>query len=312
MRSISYRAPAKIILSGEHSVVYGKPALVSGFNLHCTITLHAGKGKKKLDVHMQKIYDIVFAHLKKQTPKLEMKDFRLQISNEIPVGRGMGSSAALSVAFVAAILHFYTGKVPEKEVVNSLAYQAEKHFHGNPSGADNTACCYGGLIFYRKEFEFLKTISALNSKLPQNIERHLFLIDTGKAAESTAEMVRNVQKVYNTHPKETDQTLYALEKTTKRLVVSVIKEDPGMFRESIKENGKLLQKLKIISPRAEEALNRLRSFGVGKITGAGGLKNASGFILFYADNPEQLVHYMIKNSMNYYPFVQDYKGVYKA
>jgi mevalonate kinase len=138
------------------------------------------------------------------------------------------------------------------------------------------------------------------------------LIDTGKAAESTAEMVRNVQKVYNTHPKETDQTLYALEKTTKRLVVSVIKEDPGMFRESIKENGKLLQKLKIISPRAEEALNRLRSFGVGKITGAGGLKNASGFILFYADNPEQLVHYMIKNSMNYYPFVQDYKGVYKA
>jgi mevalonate kinase len=312
MRSISYRAPAKIILSGEHSVVYGKPALVSGFNLHCTITLHAGKGKKKPDVHMQKIYDIVFAHLKKQTPKLEMKDFRLQISNEIPVGRGMGSSAALSVAFVAAILHFYTGKVPEKEVVNSLAYQAEKHFHGNPSGADNTACCYGGLIFYRKEFEFLKTISALNSKLPQNIERHLFLIDTGKAAESTAEMVRNVQKVYNAYPKETDQTLYALEKTTKRLVVSVIKEDPGMFRESIKENGKLLQKLKIISPRAEEALNRLRSFGVGKITGAGGLKNASGFILFYADNPEQLVHYMIKNSMNYYPFVQDYKGVYKA
>jgi hypothetical protein len=126
MRSISYRAPAKIILSGEHSVVYGKPALVSGFNLHCTITLHAGKGKKKPDVHMQKIYDIVFAHLKKQTPKLEMKDFRLQISNEIPVGRGMGSSAALSVAFVAAILHFYTGKVPDKEVVNSLAYQAEK------------------------------------------------------------------------------------------------------------------------------------------------------------------------------------------
>lgn len=312
MRSVSYRAPAKIILSGEHSVVYGKPALVSGFNLHCTITLYAGKGKNKLDVSIQKIYDIVFAHLKKQTPKLEMKDFRLQISNEIPVGRGMGSSAALSVAFVAAILHFYTGKVPDKEVVNSLAYQAEKHFHGNPSGADNTACCYGGLIFYRKEFEFLKTISVLNSKLPQNIERHLFLIDTGKAAESTAEMVRNVQKIYNAYPKETDQTLYALEKTTKRLVVSVIKEDPGMFRESIKENGKLLQKLKIISPRAEEALNRLRSFGVGKITGAGGLKNGSGFILFYADNPEQLVHYMIKNSMNYYPFVQDYKGVYKA
>lgn len=309
MKSIAYRAPAKIILSGEHSVVYGKPALVSGFGLYCTMTIHPGKGKKKLDEHIQKVHDIVFDYLHKLNPQLQRKDFRLQISNEIPVGRGMGSSAALSVAFIAALLHFYSGKPAEKEVINSLAYQAEKHFHGNPSGADNTACTYGGLIFYRKEFEFLKTISALNSKLPQNIEEHLFLIDTGKAGESTAEMVRNVQKLYNSKPKATDQLLYSLEKLTKRLVVSVIKEDKNMFRESIMENGKLLRKLGITSEKADGILNILKSFGVGKITGGGGVEKGSGFILFYADRPEELIKYLIKKSIHYYPFTQDYKGV---
>ena len=228
------------------------------------------------------------------------------------MGRGLGSSAALSVAFVACLLHFYTGNPAEKDLINSLAYQAEKHFHGNPSGADNTACTYGGLIFFRKEFEFLKTISALNCKLPANIEEHLFLIDTGKPAESTAEMVRNVGKLYNGKPKETDQTMYNIEKITKRLVVSVIKEDKGMFRDGIKENGKLLKQLGIVSTKTDAILNSLKSFGVGKITGAGGQKNGSGFILFYADNPEKLKAYMIKNSFNYYPFTQDYKGVHQS
>ena len=51
----------------------------------------------------------------------------------------MGSSAAFCVASVAALLHFYTGKQYEKQVINSLAYQCEKYFHGMPSGVDVSA-----------------------------------------------------------------------------------------------------------------------------------------------------------------------------
>lgn len=308
MKAYSYRAPAKVILSGEHAVVYGKPALVSGLGLYCTITIHTGKGKKSLDKHLQTIHDLVLTYLQKKSP-VTKKDFRLQIKNEIPVGRGLGSSAALSVAFIAALLHFYTGQEAEKELINSLAYQAEKHFHGNPSGADNTACCFGGLIYYRKEFEFLKTISALNSKLPKKFEEHLFLIDTGKPAESTAEMVKQVSQLYNKNPKGTDLTIYSIEKATKRLVVSVIKEDSEMFRASIQENGKLLMKLGVVPDRAARMLQSLQKYGVGKITGAGGSTTGGGFILFYATQPDELIEYFNKKEIVYYPFVQDYKGV---
>ena len=64
-----------------------------------------------------------------------------------------------------------------------------------------------------------------------------------------------------------------------------------------------------MSPKAESILNTLKSFGVGKVTGGGGSEKGSGFLLFYADQPEKLIKYLIKKSIHYYPFTQDYKGV---
>src|SRR3989338_2438064 len=153
---ISYSAPGKIILSGEHSVVYGKPALVTAVNLRLTVTINEGKPQIKD----------------------KKKSFNYYYKSDIPIGRGMGSSAAFCVATAAALLHFYTGREYDKQIINSLAYQGETYFHGMPSGVDVSASCFGGLIFYRKEFEFLKNISSLNFKIPKRIQDQLILIDS--------------------------------------------------------------------------------------------------------------------------------------
>jgi mevalonate kinase len=309
MKRITYRAPAKVILSGEHAVVYGKPALISGFALYSEVSVEEHDTMSVPHVACTHVDTIVKNYLKKKKLKFTERPFKVMFSMHIPLGRGLGSSASLAVSLAAALYEFYTGEEPEKDVVNSLAYQAEKEFHGKPSGADNTACCYGGLIFFRKEFEFLKTISALNFKLPETFEQRLFLIDTGKPAEGTLEMVRGVGKLYNESPEDTDAILTKIEKVTKRMVVAIVKEDAAFFRSSIEENQQLLEQLGVVSSAASTLLEQLKPYGAGKITGAGGKAEGSGFMLFYSDQPEQLEAYLKEKEVSYYQLVQDYKGL---
>ena len=307
---ISYSAPGKIILSGEHSVVYGKPALVTAVNLRLTVTINEGKPQiKDKEIHeaVVKIEEIVLNYLQKQT-KVKKKSFNYYYKSDIPIGRGMGSSAAFCVATAAALLHFYTGREYDKQIINSLAYQGEKYFHGMPSGVDVRASCFGGLIFYRKEFEFLKNISSLNFKIPKRIQDQLILIDSGRPVESTAQMVKQVGKRYNDDPKFIETVLNTIEKLTKRMVVSIVKEDTDLFQETVKENQSELENLGIVSKQTKKLLKDIEPYGVGKVTGAGGQAEGSGLILFLVKDKPGLENYTKKNKLILLPFEQDFEG----
>lgn len=304
---ISYSAPGKIILSGEHAVVYGKPAFVTAVDLRLTVTVEEGeKGTKHQAV--DHIEDLVINYLNK-SKKVSKKAFSFEVSSDIPIGRGMGSSAAFCVATVAALLHFYSERQADKQIINSLAYQSEKFFHGMPSGVDVSASCFGGLIFYRKEFEFLKNISSLNFKMPVSFQKNLLLIDSGKPSEPTSDMVKMVGKRYNKMPKEMEHTLVQIEKITKRMVVSIVKEDLNMFAEAIHDNENQLVDFGIVSKETQKLLSTLSEYGVGKVTGAGGYKAGSGMILFLAQDMEKTVKYLKSQNIEYVPFKQDFDGV---
>lgn len=325
---ISYSAPAKVILSGEHVVVYGKPALVSTIDLRLKFSLfskssrirfgissnkilnqvqHDNKTEETIHFIAQKVKD----YLKNQKIEFEDKPFNFKIDSHIPIGRGLGSSAALAVASTAAFLNFYTKKEADKEIINNLAYQIEKYFHQNPSGVDNSTAYFGGLIFYRKEFEFLKNISRLNFKLSKKIKERLFLIDSSKPKETTAQMVNLVGKFYNQKPKIIEKILNEIEKTTKRMVVSIVKKDAEFFKKCLTDNEKLLEDLGVVSKNTKKMLLELSKFGVGKITGAGGGKDGSGFILFFVDDKEKLARFLKRKKINHYQFVPDYQGLKK-
>lgn len=307
---ITYSAPAKIILSGEHGVVYGKPALVSAIDMRLEFSIHEGTDEfQKIDEVIRVIHEVVIEYLHKQKISISKKTFSYEINSHIPVGRGMGSSAAFSVAGVAALLHFYSGQEHDSQTINQLAYQCEKKFHGNPSGVDNSTSCFGGLVFYRKEFEFLKHVSSLNFKISENIHSHLFLIDTGKPIESTAQMVSQVGKNYNQNPQKMEQLFNQMEKITKRMVVSIVKEDAQMFADCIQDNQKVLEEIGIVSDSSKKLIHDLNPFGKGKITGAGGKEEGSGFILFMAKDLKGLKEYLQQEKITYYKFTQDFEGV---
>lgn len=318
---ITYSAPGKVILSGEHAVVYGKPALVSAINKRLTLSLFSPLEKNKNtkiknlndqdNENIKAIEVIVTKYLNKEKIKFKKKDYFFSVNSEIPIGQGLGSSAAFSVAAVSSLLEFYTEKQFSKEIINNLAYEGEKYFHKNPSGVDNSTSCFGGLVYYRKEFEFLKNISLLNIKIPKKIEDHLYLIDSGQPEESTKEMVEDVKEKYNKEPNLIEEIFNQIEKTTKRMVVSLIKEDESLFIDSLLNNQLYLEVLTVVSKKTKRLLEELAKFGVGKITGAGGRKKGSGFILFYAIKKKQLEDYLKEKNIIFFKFSQDYQGVKK-
>ncbi len=295
---ISYSAPAKVILSGEHAVVYGKPALVSAINLRLGFSLWEENVKIK-ERNILFISQKVKNYLKNQKIAFSDKPFKFKIESEIPIGRGLGSSAALSVAAVAAFLDFYTSRQFEKKIVDNLAFQVEKYFHQNPSGVDNAASCFGGLILYQKQISLKK----LDYKIPKEIEKKLFLIDSGKPKETTGEMVDFVGT------KTVEKILNKIEITTKKLGESIKEKNINLFKKCLFDNEKLLEELKVISEKTKKLLVDLSKFGVGKVTGAGGRKTDSGFILFFTEDKEKLEEFLKNKKLNYYQFIQDHQGL---
>ncbi|GIW63930.1 MAG: mevalonate kinase [Patescibacteria group bacterium] len=306
MKSVTYSAPGKIILSGEHAVVYGRPAIATAIDKRLTVTLRLSDTSRLSDKpdSWLVLENLVKRHLNlSQLPKIEVK-----IVSDILKKSGLGSSAAFASAGLACLLHLLTKKQPSLDLVNKLAFQAEKHFHKNPSGIDNSTVVYGGFVFYRKEFEFLKLVSNLSIKIPQSFQSRMFLIYTGKPKESTAEMVEFVGKLWNQQPQATEKIINEIEKVTKRIVISIVQENFKFFYDSVKANQRLLEELGVFSDYSKNLLSFLADYGVYKLVGAGGRHKGSGFVLFVAkyNNIESL---LVKKNLKFFPYKFSVSGL---
>jgi len=151
----------KTILFNEHFVVHGIPAIASAINQKTIATVepsdgegisliderNATKGYKeeKLDQQRESLERI----MKAVGISTTQKPIRLTLGGDLIAASGLGASAASCVAIARALSeHFNLGFSDEK--INSIAYEGEKGYHGTPSGIDNTAATYGGLIWFKK------------------------------------------------------------------------------------------------------------------------------------------------------------------
>ncbi len=288
MKKVTVSAPGKLHISGEHAVVYGKPTLIVATSLRMYVTLERGVLPLISEICASDRYvsAIVGQFEKKHAIKIE-RDIGLTISSGIPTRSGMGSSAALAVALSGALSVWHEHPWNAQEI-NELAYQAEKIKHENSSGGDPAVSTHGGIVWYRKELEFLKTLWLMSFKFPKKFAS-IVLINTGRE-ENTGDLVRYVSDIKRGNEAGFVRLLDAIEGVTKDITRSIHDEDESVFRLSIQKNEQLLEKMGVVSPSVIAFIRSIETVGgVAKISGAGGRKKGSGVVLSVHDDPKILI-----------------------
>src|SRR6266508_4830944 len=268
-------APGKIILFGEHAVVYGRPALaIPVTQVHADVdvsdssrvgiwidapdvNLHAELNTLPSDHPIASvIHNFLFLSRVSKFPNLEIK-----ISSTIPVASGLGSGAAVTVALTRALSSYLNYSVTD-EAVNAFTYEIEKLHHGTPSGIDNTVVTYAKPVYFVKD----QPIEIFKVGGPFTI----VIGDTGIQAP-TKESVGDVRKLW-----EADQpkweNIFAEVGDISFAARRVIEEGwIKMLGALMDENHALLQQMTVYSPELDKLVEAARKAGAlgAKLSGGG-------------------------------------------
>ena len=161
-KSVSASAPGKVILCGEHAVVYRRPAIaLPVFQERARAEVLPTPGQP-FTLHLPDVSETfaladapanqplaLVARLTLQALHVEPPQARLTIRSTIPVASGMGSSAAVATALVRALARYFGVTLPPADV-SALVYRGEELWHGTPSGIDNNVIAYGRPLWFQK------------------------------------------------------------------------------------------------------------------------------------------------------------------
>jgi len=268
----------KVILFGEHFVVYGLPAIVSalGSRTVATVERTGGPGfeladhrlespgyKKEKFAEQSASLENIFSAMgvdPRQTP------FRIMLGGDLVAASGVGASAASCVAIARALNDEFRLGLSEEEI-NAIGYEGEKGYHGTPSGIDNTAAVYGGVLRFRRDLQggppFFEPV-----RIRQTFE--IVEGDTGVTA-STQQVVGDVRRIREEQPEFFAGILLSYEKlvaAATRAIESSGMEELGRL---MNENLDLLRKIGVSSRELETLIEIAGANGAlgAKITGTG-------------------------------------------
>jgi len=183
---LSAHAPGKVILFGEHAVVYGRPAIAAPVTMvrataqiepappGSGLTLIAADLERRIALSTADVGDplAAAARLTLEHLGVGVPDAILTIRSDLPIASGLGSGAAVSTALVRALSGFLGHSLPPA-TVSSLVFEVEKIHHGTPSGIDNTVIAYEQLVYFVRGEP--PTIERLSVGVPFS----LLIADTG-------------------------------------------------------------------------------------------------------------------------------------
>jgi len=268
-------APGKIILFGEHAVVYGRSALaVPVTQVHADvevlsasrpgiwmdapdINLHAELNTLPSDHPIASvIHNFLFLARVSPFPNLDIK-----ITSTIPVASGLGSGAAVTVALVRALSSHFNHSMTYEEV-NAFTYEIEKLHHGTPSGIDNTVVTYAKPVYFIKG----QPIETFTVGQPFTIA----IGDTGSSAP-TKESVADVRRLWMNDKARWESVFDNIGEVvfTARRAIEAGKSE--ILGELMNENHALLQKLTVSSPQLDHLVEAARDAGAlgAKLSGGG-------------------------------------------
>jgi len=279
-------SPAKVILFGEHFVVGGNSAISMSIDLPTTVTVeHFTQNQvqvKSDDLEVEAVFSQdgklarssgenaettlrpVFQATAFTLKKLNKPEHGLKISvtSKVPIGMGLGSSAATAVGTVIGIATLHGSKISNDDVFEA-AYSLERMVHGHPSGVDQATVTYGGLISYRK--------GKVNDKLRVTKPPLMIIGNTGKR-RSTGEFVGRVTRLRETQPNEYGKIASEAQMIADKAAEWLATDQPEKLGALMNENQRLLESVGVSSPELETLISAARAAGAlgAKLTGGGG------------------------------------------
>lgn len=266
----------KVILFGEHFVVYGLPGIVSAIDSTDAEVKKAAKGINIRDERKtakgyseeKKLQQIESIERMLKAMGVDAKTgLDIWIGGSLPGFSGLGASAASSVAIARAIAQELSMQVSD-EKINQIAYEAEKAYAGNPSGIDNTAATYGGLMWFKKNTTGgPDTVERLHMRKPIEI----VIGSTGKVANTKA-MVEGVAERRKKNQAKYDQIFKQAESLAVAGRKSLEGGDLKKLGELMNENHRLLKDIGVSSKELDMLVDLVRKQGAfgAKVTGGGG------------------------------------------
>lgn len=291
MPAYTVSAPGKIILFGEHAVVYGQPAIavpLSQVRARAVVTANipaVQKGSERLTSQSTGLSAVIveapdislrttLADLPAQHPlaRAVLLVFEalgvsqppsciVRIRSTIPLASGLGSGAAVSVAVIRALSAFLGRPLP-LEQVSALAFEVEKIHHGTPSGIDNSVVAFNKPVFFQRgrPVEILK----------QPVPFHVLVADSG-IPSPTAAVVGDVRRAWQADPSDYDAQFTAIGDLSHQARLLIESGSPHSLGPLMFQNHALLSQLGVSSPQLDALVEAARDSGAlgAKLSGGG-------------------------------------------
>lgn len=294
--SISASAVAKLIIAGEHAVVYRRPALAVPIpditaTVQITATPHGHgcwleapdldqRGRVGIDAHplIDLMTDLLTAwHL--PTP-----DLTVAIHSTIPIASGMGSGAAVATALVRALAAWY-GKSLSRDELGAFVYRSEQRLHGTPSGIDNTVIAYDQPISFCRQAPLADGTTQPPRIVPLVIGAPITLVIADSGERSPTHLaVGGVRQRHEQATAHYDALFDAIGAVTLVAEQALAAGDAALLGAVCSQNHTLLQQIGVSTPTLDALVTAALHAGAygAKLSGAG-----VGGVMFAVCPPEQ-------------------------
>ncbi len=269
----------KTILFGEHFVVYGLPAIASALGSYTTAKV--GKGEPGSRLTLIDNRPETPGYKKKKKPEqdesmgkilsamnidLEKNPLKITLGGNLVAASGVGASAASCAAIARALSQYLNLNLPDEQI-NEIAYEGEKGYHGTPSGIDNTAATYGGLIWFRKNMEGgPNTIERIKLKEPIEL-----VIGNSGITSNTKEVVADVKAKKEAEPGNYEKIFSEYMQLVEGAKNALEEFNVERIGELMNKNHSLLQQITVSCKELDLMVGTARNAGAigAKLTGTG-------------------------------------------
>lgn len=269
-------APGKVILLGEHAVVYGQPAIAvpvdqvraearveAGESGQGTVVVAADLGRN-IPVHEAADDDPLAEIVRLALQAMDCgpdPDLTITVTSTIPIARGMGSGAAVSTAIVRAMSRHFGRWLPSR-AISDLVYQTEILYHGTPSGIDNTVVAFEKPVYFVKDAGW--EVFWVGKPFL------LAIADTG-IASSTKEVVADLRSRVETEPARYQPLFKRVGEIAVDGRTAIEQGQLDRVGQLMDENHSLLQQMGVSSPELDQLVAAARESGAegAKLCGSG-------------------------------------------